>query len=66
MWILYIFVTWVNFIKHFTVVIYKHSKWVEAFFFKWLPNCLFNVIGLIPFWEMESSVLSAKLTSSTK
>jgi len=31
-----------------------------------LPNCLFNVIELIPFWEMESSVLSAKVTSSTK
>jgi len=24
------------------------------------------MIGLIPFWEMESSVLSAKVTSSMK
>ncbi len=26
--------------------------------FKLVSNCLFNVIGQIPFWEIESSVLS--------
>jgi len=42
---------------------------IEAFIialFKWLPNCLFNVIWSILFWEIENSVLSAKKTSSMK
>ncbi len=40
----------------------KEERQIEAFIislFKRLPNCLFNVIGLIPFREVESSVLSA-------
>ncbi len=40
----------------------KEESETEAFIisiFKWLPICLFNVIGLIPIWEMESSVLTA-------
>jgi|CryBogDrversion2_11_1035321.scaffolds.fasta_scaffold391015_1 hypothetical protein len=42
---------------------------LEAFIislFKLLPNYLLNVIGLILFREIESSVLSAKVTSSMK
>jgi hypothetical protein len=34
----------------------KEERQIEAFIislFKRLPNGLFNVIGLIPFWEME-------------
>ena len=47
----------------------KEEREMEAFIislFKWLPNCLFNVIWSILFREIESSVLSAKVTSSTK
>jgi hypothetical protein len=55
---------------------HKTSQWyfdhfqvnaLEAFIislFKWLPNCLFNVIWSILFWEMESTVLTAQATSS--
>jgi len=42
---------------------------MEAFvisLLKLLPNCLFNVIGLIPFWEKEGSVLIAEVTSGKK
>jgi hypothetical protein len=42
---------------------------MEAFIiclFKWLSICLFIVIGLSPFWEMDTSVLSARESSSTK
>ncbi len=35
-------------------------------YYKCFPNCLFNAIGQLPFWEIEGSVLSAKVTSSTK
>jgi hypothetical protein len=47
----------------------KEEREIEAFItstLKWLPNFLFNVIWLIPFWEMESTVLTAEVTSSMK
>ncbi len=47
----------------------KEERQIEAFIislFEQLPNCLFNVIGLIPFREVESSVLSAKVSRSMK
>jgi hypothetical protein len=48
-----------------TITLCFKSILLEAFIisiFKWL----FKVIGLIPFWEMESNVLTAEVTSSVK
>ncbi len=45
------------------MIIINNCNMLKAFItslLKLLSSCLFNVIGLIPFWEMESTVLTAK------
>ncbi len=56
-----------NFLRNCTIFRLNSMEAFIISIFKWLPNFLFNVIRLIPFQEIESSsVLSAKVTSSTK